>query len=96
MVLRIKEFMRRFLQHVLPKKFVRIRHFGLFGNRYRKQKIEIIRKLKGIVEKVREKLELSWKDLLEKTTGFDARKCPSCKVGELFEVAELGPLLNTS
>ncbi|WP_250656289.1 IS91 family transposase [Alkalimarinus coralli] len=38
------EFLRRFLQHVLPKAFMRIRHYGFLSNRYRKIKLEAIRK----------------------------------------------------
>src|SRR3990172_13356987 len=41
------EFLRRFLQHVLPKGFVRIRHFGLLANRHRTQKIQRCRELLG-------------------------------------------------
>jgi hypothetical protein len=33
------EFLRRFLQHVLPSGFVRIRHFGLLANRHREEKL---------------------------------------------------------
>ena len=46
-----KEFMRRFLVHVLPKGCMRIRHFGLLGNRYRREKIALIRQLEKIVSK---------------------------------------------
>ncbi len=38
------EFLRRYLQHVLPKAFMRIRHFGFLSNRYRKIKLAVIRK----------------------------------------------------
>ena len=41
------EFLRRFLMHVLPDRFVRIRYFGLLGNRNRMQRIEHARKLLG-------------------------------------------------
>jgi len=42
------EFIRRFLLHVLPKGFVRIRHYGLLANRTRKQKIERCRELLAV------------------------------------------------
>ena len=95
--LEVKEFMRRFLLHVLPKKFVRIRHFGLLGNRLRKKRIELIRKLKGVVKKTKDLLQNDWKDLLKIFDGLDVRACPSCKKGVLTEVFEFpNALLNTS
>lgn len=41
------EFIRRFLIHVLPSGFHRIRHFGLFANHQRKQNLQVIRQLLG-------------------------------------------------
>ena len=43
------EFLRRFLFHVLPSGFQRIRHYGFLGNRYRRAKIEHCRQLIGDV-----------------------------------------------
>ena len=40
-----KEFIRRFLMHILPKRFVKIRHYGLLANRNRKTKLAICRRL---------------------------------------------------
>ena len=45
MTLEAPEFMRRFFLHVLPKGFVRIRHFGLLTNRYRTVCLPLARKL---------------------------------------------------
>ena len=45
MTLTGREFLRRFLMHVLPKRFVRIRHYGILANRYRKEKIALCRGL---------------------------------------------------
>lgn len=47
MTLNVVEFMRRFLLHVLPAKFMKIRHYGLLGSKYKKEKIEVCRKLIG-------------------------------------------------
>lgn len=94
--LRVEEFMRRFLLHVLPKKFVRIRHFGLLANRSRKIKVEIIRKIHGIVEKIEEELKESWKELVYKHTGLDYKTCPACSCGSLEEALEYPNLLNSS
>jgi Putative transposase len=45
MTLRIDEFLRRFFLHVLPRGFVRIRHFGFLANRQRQSQLELCRKL---------------------------------------------------
>ena len=45
MTLTATEFLRRFLMHVLPKGFVRIRHYGFLANRHRSRKLELCRKL---------------------------------------------------
>jgi hypothetical protein len=47
MTLAAPEFIRRFLLHVLPRGFMRIRHYGYLANRHRRQKLELCRKLLG-------------------------------------------------
>ena len=50
MTLATDKFIRRFLIHILPQGFHRIRHFGLFANHQRKQNLKCIRRLLGEVE----------------------------------------------
>jgi hypothetical protein len=47
------EFTRRYLQHVLPRGLVRVRHYGLLANRTRAQKLACCRRLLGVVVPVR-------------------------------------------
>ena len=82
MSLTVKEFMRRFLVHVLPKGYMRIRHFGLLGNRYRKEKIALIRQLEKIVIEYQAKEEETWQELLKRATGIDISRCSKCSDGE--------------
>jgi putative transposase/transposase-like zinc-binding protein len=49
MTLSAREFLRRFLQHVLPKGFVKIRHYGLLANRHRQQRLTQCRRLLLVV-----------------------------------------------
>ena len=49
MAVSAEEFIRRFLQHVLPSGFVKIRHYGLLANRYRAAKLEVCRRLLLVV-----------------------------------------------
>src|SRR5262245_40911716 len=45
MTLPAEEFLRRFVQHVLPKGFVKVRHYGLLANRCREQRLHRCRRL---------------------------------------------------
>lgn len=52
MTLRASEFLRRFFLHVLPRSFVRIRHFGLLSNRFRSQRLPLARTLLALDARV--------------------------------------------
>ena len=84
-----EEFIRRFLQHVLPRRFVRIRYFGLLGNRYRKQNLERARALLEVEapEPAAPQGE-SCEEMLERLTGVDPRLCPKCGRGRLKHCQE--------
>lgn len=90
MKLAAKEFMRRFLLHVLPTKFVRMRHFGLLGSKNKQKNLELARKLLGAkkIEKVQDK---NWQDFLLRITGHDITQCPKCKNGHLVKVETILP-----
>jgi len=81
------EFIRRFLLHVLPDRFVKIRHYGLLSNRGRKRKLLRCQKLLGV--SIKEETEASpketWQDLLTRITGIDPRVCPFCSQGKMVE-----------
>jgi len=96
MKLHVGEFMRRFLLHVLPKGYVRIRHFGLLGSRLKKVKIALIRKLNGITNKVKKRLEESWQSILNKVMDVDVDQCPKCSEGKLVEARTIFGLFNTA
>ena len=92
----VKEFMRRFLLHVLPKAYVRIRHFGLLGNRYKKVKIGLIRKLKNIKEVVKAVVDETWQEAIKRLTGIDPDRCPQCSSSSLFKTSPFDSILNSS
>lgn len=96
MSLHVHEFMRRFLLHILPKGFVKIRYFGLLGNRYKQEKIKVIRKLNNIVESLNSVEDESWKDLLKRIDDIDVDLCPNCKVGYLSITGEIPSLFDTA
>lgn len=72
------EFIRRFLLHVLPDRFVKIRHYGLLGNRCRKKKLDRCRELLACPEQNTEDKSETWQDALLRLTGIDVGRCPAC------------------
>ena len=86
------EFIRRFLLHVLPDGFMRIRHFGFLANRAKKHALAQCRKLLKLDAALPEIPKKSAHDLLLELTGIDLNRCPSCHQGTLIVVAELPPI----
>jgi predicted Zn-ribbon and HTH transcriptional regulator len=89
MTLDAQEFIRRFLLHVLPGGFIRIRHFGFLANRAKKHALPQCRKLLGLSPALPEMPKRSAQDLLRELTGIDLSRCPSCKLGTMIVVGEL-------
>src|SRR6266542_154507 len=90
------EFIRRFLLHVLPEGFMRVRHFGFLANRSKKQALTQCRKLLGANPASLQSPSESAKDLLLRITGIDLNRCPSCHNGTMIVVAELPPISSSS
>ena len=84
-----EEFIRRFLLHVLPPSFRRIRHFGFLANRSKQQSLPRCRQLLGVSEAAPEPDQLDARELLLDLTGLDIAKCPSCKSGTMFVIRRL-------
>ena len=85
------EFIRRFLQHVLPTRFVKIRHYGILANRNRRVLVTRSRLLLLVSPDPKPQEPQSWCELLEAITGIDPFKCPYCNEGTLVLKAELQP-----
>jgi len=83
-------FIRRFLLHSLPKRFVRIRHYGFLANRNRSANLNSIRQLMGLSDPT-EKQIASVEEMMRQLTGVDITVCPCCRKGRmqlLFEIPE--------
>ena len=93
MTLEADEFIRRFLLHVLPDRYVRIRHFGLLGNRRCKDNIVLCRELLGSgvpAEKQRPGTE-TWQEQVLRVCGVDVTVCPVCRKGRMVRMEVLPP-----
>ena len=86
MTLDVLLFMQRFLLHILPKRFVRIRSYGFLANPSKKESIALCRELLGGKEKNspdQEDLPDSWQEWMLFLTGSDPSLCPCCGKGHL-------------
>jgi len=85
MTLAADEFIRRFLLHVLPEGFHRIRYYGLLGNRYRKQKLARCRELLGmtVCETEHDYAETDYRRRCEELSGHSLTQCPICRQGRM-------------
>jgi hypothetical protein len=90
-----QEFIRRFLLHVLPDGFMRIRHFGFLANRTKKQALARCRTLLDYESAEPPSSTLSAKDLLLKLTGVDLTRCPCCHKGTMITVGDLPRISNS-
>jgi hypothetical protein len=81
MTLEAFEFIRRFLLHILPNNFVKIRHYGLLSNRNRKTKLRRCQKILGNTSNGKQQSteSVGWERLLFELTGIDPHLCPCCK-----------------
>ena len=86
-----EEFIRRFLFHVLPKGFVRIRHFGLHNGSCR-IKLQHARRALGLSFSLPLIPKLKLLDWLLKVLGADPKFCSECGVGIMRTMREFGPV----
>lgn len=96
MTLDASEFIRRFLLHILPDRFVKIRHYGILSNRNLKTKLLKCKELLGVPVLKTDEEPLSWQKLFEDITGIDPTLCPYCKKGRLFLFEVLEPISGRS
>jgi hypothetical protein len=95
MKLDVDEFIRRFLLHILPKGFFKVRYFGIFSSRFPKQNIALAKTHlhQQAIDKEEEALEdgrtvfkkqdTVWNDILEMIKKYKRPNCPKCKKGRL-------------
>jgi len=72
------EFIRRFLMHVPPKRFVRIRHYGILGNRTKKEKMTLCRNLLGCKKYISAMKAMDTAQILQHLYGINICCCKDC------------------
>jgi hypothetical protein len=93
MTLAADEFIRRFLLHVLPGGFQRIRYYGFLANRYRQQKLARCRQLLAMPqpEPPDNHAAGDYRDQYQELTGASLTECPVCQRGHMVIVEVLQP-----
>lgn len=89
------EFIRRFLLHILPDRFIKIRYFGFLAHRNKNENILLIRHLINkelIYPAESEDKKESVPERMLRLTGKDITLCPKCRKGHLVKIAELSRL----
>jgi hypothetical protein len=87
MTLAADEFIRRFLLHVLPDGFQRIRYFGFLANRYRAEKLALCRQLMQMAPPAATpEVNKDYRDRYEALTGISLKKCPLCRCGTMLVI----------
>ncbi|MBK1673597.1 hypothetical protein CKO35_09810 [Ectothiorhodospira shaposhnikovii] len=81
MVLSGEEFVRRFLQHILPKGLMRVRHYGFLANRCRRQKLDQVRRALSMARP-----PAATAAPRKEASGYP---CPRCRKGRLHVIAEI-------
>lgn len=76
-------FIHRFLLHVLPKKFMKIRYFGFLSSGHKSKNLKIIRNLINPNIKPAEKIKETVREMMFRITGIDINQCPKCKKGKM-------------
>ena len=84
MTLSSDEFIRRFLLHVLPHRFMKIRYYGFLANKNRRKSILLIRRLIGIAVEIVPVIKETLQEKILRITGKDIYLCPECKQGRMI------------
>ena len=83
MTLDADEFIRRFLMHILPQRFAKIRYFGFLANRHRRRRLSLCRKLLNAPPPEVDPQLIDWETRYQAFTGTSLAICPFCRQGRM-------------
>ncbi len=84
-----EEFIRRYLLHILPSGFMKIRYFGFLANTNKKKCIPLIHRLINPHLKMTEYLTETIQEIMLRITGADIDCCPECGKGKMIYMEDL-------
>ncbi|MBF9016396.1 MULTISPECIES: IS91 family transposase [unclassified Oceanispirochaeta] len=100
MELDVVSFMRRYLLHILPSGFMKMRYYGFLGNVTKKKSLKLCRELLGVPMEENKLVDESSMEIFIRITGSDPTVCPICGKGHMVLLQEIPmrkvpPLLKT-
>ncbi len=93
LTIKATEFIRRYLLHILPRGFMKIRYFGFLDHANKKTCIPLLRKLIDPEAKIIEQSAETIQEMMIRLTGVDVSLCPECGRGIMVCIEELPNLL---
>ena len=95
--LKAEEFIRRYLLHILPNRFMKTRYFGFLAHTNKRACIPLLRQLINPDAKLAEKMIETVQEMMLRLTNLDISLCPACNKGTMVYTEELPKsLLDTS
>jgi hypothetical protein len=97
MTLGASEFLRRFCLHILPHRFVKIRHYGFLSSRRKSTELPVLQgkeieaKPLEPTQKPNRKPKLSWQEVCRQRLNFDPEVCPCCQTGKMRTIETILP-----
>ena len=93
LTVRAKEFIRRYLLHILPPGFMKIRYYGFLAHANKKVSIALLRQLINPDAEITERLIETVEEMMLRLTGVDVSLCPECGKGKMVLIEDLPNLL---
>ena len=93
LTVKAKEFIRRYLLHILPPGFMKIRYYGFLAHANKKVSIPLLRQLINPDAEIVEKLMETVEEMMLRLTGVDLSLCPECGKGKMVHIEDLPNLL---
>jgi len=91
MPLKATDFLQRFISHVLPVGFMKIRHFGILSSRNKAGYIESVREQFDVAPIDKPAKGMNWMETFKMLYGRHPKQCPCCGKGILLVVATIEP-----
>ncbi len=93
MTLEATEFLRRFCLHILPQRFVKIRHYGFLSSRRKSIELPVLqgKEVNSTGLEAKPSPRLSWKEVCRQRLKFDPQACPCCQTGKMKTIATILP-----
>jgi len=93
LTVKAKEFIRRYLLHILPPGFMKIRYYGFLAHANKKVSIPLLRQMINPDAEIVERLMETVEEMMLRLTGIDLSLCPECGKGKMIHIEDLPNLL---